>query len=103
MVLHIPRWKHNLLFVSKLIDVGVQEAFFDARCKMARGVRFGRLCKLEVETIECYTTYVKNESMYSLLEDVRVSALANGHCFWVSKGALSSKAKLLTKKTMLWH
>lgn len=96
--------------MSKLIDASVQVVFSEARCKMikgamvvARGVRFGTLYKLEAYTIECNSTSVKSKSAHTSLEDFKVSLLADGNGFWVPNGALSSEAKLLAKKTMLWH
>lgn len=38
-----------------------------------------------------------------MLEKERVSLLADGHGFWVPKGALPTESKLLAEKTMLWH
>lgn len=102
-VLHIPRLAQNLLFIRKLIDVGVQVVFFDAGCKMVRGVmviarsvRYDTLYKLDACTIDCNSTSVKNKSM----EEVRVSPSANGHGFWAPKGALSSETRLLVEKKM---
>lgn len=109
-MLHIPRLKRNLLSVKKLINVGVQVVFSKARCKMikgamviAKGVRFGTLYKLEVYIVECNRTSIKIKSVDTSSKYLRVSPSIDGNGFWVPKGALSSKAKLLAKNTMLWH
>jgi hypothetical protein len=57
-VLHIPGLARNLIYVSKMDDVGVKTIFEKETCKMVRGamvllkgVRFGTLYKLEGSTI----------------------------------------------------
>jgi len=55
---HVPALARNLIFVSKLDDVGVKTVFEKDTCKMVRGalvlmqgVRIGTLYKLQGSTI----------------------------------------------------
>ena len=57
-VLHIPRLARNLIFVSKMDDVGVKTIFEKETCRMVRGamvllkvVQFGNLYKIQGITI----------------------------------------------------
>ena len=57
-VLHIPALARNMIYVSKLDDVGVRTVFKKDTCKMVRGalilmrgVRIGTLYKLQGSTV----------------------------------------------------
>ena len=67
---------------------------------IARGSRLGTLYQLDTCIIECNSTFDKIVKMTTRLEKERVSLLIDGHGFWVPKGALSTKSKLHTEKTM---
>jgi len=86
-VLHIPELTRNLIYVSKMSDVGVHTMFEKETCKMIQGaiVLMTRVC---------------NETLYMLLR----STISNGcNGFFVLKGEEDKTLMVSREKTMLWY
>jgi hypothetical protein len=87
VVFYIPGMVRNLIYVSKMSDVGVYIVFQNKTCKMVRGVM-------------ALMRGVRNGTLYNLLG----STISNGcNNFVVCEGEEDKTLMVSREKTMLWH